>query len=84
MKISNMRKTRVAYGEADKGIMEVLTRSVIRESLKPIKFLKVELELMQNLPVVSKVKEIRAYKAFATFSSMEGMVDAMSNSIGIL
>ena len=74
----------MAYGEINIGISEVLSRIAVGESLKLINFLKVELDLMKQLPVVSRVKAMGEYKALITFSTVEDMKLALVNNIGIL
>ena len=61
-------------------MMEVLSRSIIGETLKPFDVVSVEMKIKKEVTSVSSVKDMGPYKALVSFISKDAMEECLKCS----
>lgn len=76
----DMKKTRVIYGEANNDVLEMLSRSIIGESLVPLNLNPKTDKLKQELTSVACIKDMGVCKALITFPSKKELAESLMNA----
>ena len=77
-------KTRVIYGDVNKEMMQELSHSIIGESLYSMKAMLMDEKLRRVFRSIVSVKEMAAYNILITFTSKDGIEEALKESGDLL